>query len=82
MMCGRNKTNKSEFSNITFSALLNPSSILQILNNHNDMLTDIEKFEQGMKEKRIEVEELKMDLEKQLVQEQPNIIEITDRKVK
>ena len=61
------------------SIMLNPSDIKLVLNNHNNLISQIESFEaQNVKHKE-EIEELKVTLSKELQKEQPNIKEITDR---
>ena len=73
---------KEYISNINSSMLMSPENLKQVLENHNELIVELQKFEKQAINYKKEVDSLKTTLEKELQKEQPNIKEITDQIVK
>ena len=71
-----------QISQLGFSTLLSPQDLVKMLNNHNKLLEDIQRFEESQTNMHDEVDGLKKTLQDELAKEQPNIKEITDKIVK
>lgn len=67
---------------VSFSALFNPTELRGLIHSHNDLFSQLLKFETQAKSYKSEIDGLKQTLDKELTKEQPNIKEITDRIVK
>ena len=82
LLCSKNPVDPEVLQELCFSTLLSPHDLRAVLKNHNTILGEIDSFQKRAGEAQTETDELKKTLEKELAKEQPNIKEITDRRVK
>jgi hypothetical protein len=72
----------ADLVDLSCSALLSSNDIKSVVANHNEMISELQKFESDNADLKREIDGLKETLDKELEKEQPNIKEITDRIVK
>lgn len=69
ILSSKSEVESAYISDCSFSTLINPQDIKEILKNHNAMLMDIKKFEESSLSYKQEIDSLKTTLNNELQKE-------------